>query len=495
VGGQGVVYEQDLDSNEHPTSAAWFADNSTVSIVSNLSLYKNHLFAVGADGRVYEQDLGSNGHADTGWTPTSPSGTIVSHSVSVGGSSGTNSGLSFLGSLAVEPQASSLYQPAAGSLFNPNTNSPSYLDVQQGDLGDCWLLASLAEVAARDPQDIVNMFQLQRTGTVDGAKVSFYSVRLYDAHSVAHYFTVDTELPAGGNFYDHPVGGAGAINGSPTPVLWVALAEKAYVEANGAGIVGSNGHGMDFYDVLGGLSASPALAAITGKPAADSSPVNPTTVANAWKSGQLIVLGTGSPASSFILGAHEYAVVGYNPSSSMPFEVFNPWGTTSTRYAPGNPNIYGLFYANGAFLSQNFSSQSIGSGAAPARDTEIPNDLVIQPAEQSQSNGSGSQKGHVSVISTTISRDPTTLHFSGLRRTASGGLLPIGPIDLSGSPRPPGLVQQQHHQPHHRGSWSRPGQRDLVDRHPLNKMGALIIKSRTAYSGPKPGGDRRGDSN
>jgi len=299
-------------------------------------------------------------------------------------------------------------------------------------------------------------------------------------------------------FFDsngNPVGGAGAINGSPTPVLWVALAEKAYVEANGAGIVGSNGHGMDFYDVLGGLSASPALAAITGKPAADSSPVNPTTVANAWKSGQLIVLGTGSPASSFILGAHEYAVVGYNPSSSMPFEVFNPWGTTSTRYAPGNPNIYGLFYANGAFLSQNFSSQSIGSGAAPARDTEIPNDLVIQPAEQSQSNGSGSQKGHVSVISTTISRDPTTLHFSGLRRTASGGLLPIGPIDLSGSPRPPGLVQQQHHQPHHRGSWSRPGQRDLVDRHPLNKMGALIIKSRTAYSGPKPGGDRRGDSN
>jgi hypothetical protein len=37
--------------------------------------------------------------------------------------------------------------------------------------------------------------------------------------------------------YDQPVGGSGAVNGSTSPVLWVALAEKAYVEANAAGVV------------------------------------------------------------------------------------------------------------------------------------------------------------------------------------------------------------------------------------------------------------------
>ena len=78
------------------------------------------------------------------------------------------------------------------------------------------------------------------------------------------------------------------------------------------------------------------------------------------------MLTTSTPSSSLIVGDHAYAVVGYNSSGSLPYEVYNPWGMTSDGMAPGNPNVYGRFYANGTFLSQNFSGQYLGTGARPS---------------------------------------------------------------------------------------------------------------------------------
>ena len=178
---------------------------------------------------------------------------------------------------------------------------------------------------------------------------------------MAQYVTVDTELPSGGNgSYDHPVNG----------VLWAALAEKAYVEAIGAGFVSSKNPYHNAYAALvtnpdgspAGADPTWALQAITGQSASD----NPVDVASAWNAGKLIVLSTSTPTSPYIEGSHCYAVVGYNPSVNLPFEVYNPWGTDSSGWAPGySNNKYGLFNANGAFLSQNFASQSVGVGAAP----------------------------------------------------------------------------------------------------------------------------------
>ena len=161
------------------------------------------------------------------------------------------------------PAAATAYTPVSGSLFG--ANGPSYLDVQQGNVGDCWLMASLAEVAARDPQDIVNMFTADGTTVENGAAVSLYKVRFFNSDGVAEYVTVDTELPSGGGYYDQ------AANG----VLWAALAEKAYAEANGAGFVTTGNEGSDSYDALNGGDPSWALQAITGKPASDFS-INPS---------------------------------------------------------------------------------------------------------------------------------------------------------------------------------------------------------------------------
>jgi hypothetical protein len=192
--------------------------------------------------------------------------------------------------------------------------------------------------------------------------VSVYTVRIYDNNGVAQYVTVDTELPGGGGLYDHPTTALGSTT------LWVALAEKAYAQANGAGFVTTGFEGSNSYAALNNGWPDWALPAITGQSASQYA-VNPSDIAGAWNAGQLVVLCTSTPASSYIVGNHCYALVGYDPSSGLPFEVFNAWGTDSNGWAPGNANtIYGLFNANDAFLSQNFSTEAFGSGAAPGGD-------------------------------------------------------------------------------------------------------------------------------
>jgi hypothetical protein len=237
---------------------------------------------------------------------------------------------------------------------------------QQGQAADCWLLASLAEVAARYPQDIQNMFVYDGSTVEDGSTVGVYSVRFYTSSGVAEYVTVDTELPGGGSIYDQPVGGSGAVNGSSSPVLWVALAEKAYAEANGQGFVTSGNVYSNSYPALNYGDAKWALQAITGKPAHDYN-LNTSDVVSAWNAGDLVTLSTGTPASTYIVGNHCYALVNYDSSSTLPFEVFNPWGTDANGWAPGQANnIYGLFVSNAVFLSQNFAIESFGNGATPA---------------------------------------------------------------------------------------------------------------------------------
>ncbi len=244
------------------------------------------------------------------------------------------------------PAASVAYSPASGTLFG--SGGPVYTDVQQGQVGDCWLMSSLAEVAARAPQDIVNMFTYDGVTGENGAIVGVYTVRFFDNGSPV-YITVDTQLPGGGSYYDQTNG-----------VLWVALAEKAYAEANGYGYVTTGSPGTNSYAALNGGWPSWALPAIAGVSAAEYS-ANPNDITTAWNAGEFVVLCTTSPTSSLIVGEHCYALVADNASSSQPYELYNPWGL-STSAANG---VYGLFTCNAPFISQNFTQESFGWSAAP----------------------------------------------------------------------------------------------------------------------------------
>jgi hypothetical protein len=256
------------------------------------------------------------------------------------------------------PVADAPYWPAPAGTPLFQNSGPSYLDVAQGRTGDCWLMAALAEVAARYPQDIKNMFTYDGTTVDNGATVGLYTVRLYTTQGWPIFVQVDTEFPSGGSWYDH------VANLLGTQVLWAALAEKAYAVANGVGVVGSNNESQDAYDSLGGGDPADALHAITNYPA-DDYLINTTDITNDWNAGCLIVLGTTTPSSSYIQGNHAYAVVGCGTN----YQVFNPWGTDHYGWAAGHYGTKsGLFWADATFISQNFSGQSIGTGAINVND-------------------------------------------------------------------------------------------------------------------------------
>ena len=262
------------------------------------------------------------------------------------------------------PAANAAYAPAPASAPLFNSGGPSYLDVEQGAAADCWLMSSLAEVAARAPHDIVNMFTYDGTIVDQGYTVGLYTVRLYTPGGTQFSTRVDTLLPDGGQDYAH------VANDLGTQALWVALAEKAYAQANTLGGVTTGFEFQDNYAALNYGDAAWALQAITGNTVTDQGVALNTLSATLSIPTGLAVACTpknGSP-SPYIVENHCYAVINYNPASNTPYEVFNPWGIDASNWAPGLDNqTYGVFWANGAFLQQNFSGLSSTVGATPER--------------------------------------------------------------------------------------------------------------------------------
>ncbi len=214
------------------------------------------------------------------------------------------------------------YAQATGSLF---PHAPTYADIRQGVIGDCYLLSSLAETAFVTPAAITSMFIVNGDGT--------YTVRFND-NGKWDYVTVDSMLPVdsrghfvyanfGQNISDHSV------------PLWVALAEKAYAQINESGWLradlGDTGHNT--YAAISAGYMTDALNQITGRGTGFTS-VNQTSFVGAFNAGQLITFAsTASPVDASVLGEHAYAVVGYNKSTGQ-VTLFNPWGINNGS-APG----------------------------------------------------------------------------------------------------------------------------------------------------------------
>ena len=249
------------------------------------------------------------------------------------------------------------YDPS-GNVFG---NGLSYTQVSQGQVGDCTLMASLAEVAARMPSDIQSMFTFD--GNYNGTSV--WTVRLFEPNGSSFYVTVNSELPTGG---DQPVGGA----------LWAVLAEKAFAQANASGWLHSySPRAGDSYAAINSGSANTVeayLSALTGCQSSawcvvsnGAQTVSPNYVAQELQAGKLVVVASDSSnaiLNNHIVPDHCYAVVGYDASSTMPFELYNPWGVGGyTTY--DNASVYGnTFICNGAFLQQNFAFWGVDSPKA-----------------------------------------------------------------------------------------------------------------------------------
>jgi hypothetical protein len=248
--------------------------------------------------------------------------------------------------------SSSQYEWIGGNLFS--SNGPKYTDIQQGNLGDCYLMSSLADLALKSPTDLENMFINNGDGT--------YAVRFFNG-TTARYVTVNQDLPINSSgFAEYASFGNSYVYYSND--LWVGLAEKAFAQINEEGWIKED-HSNTYAGINAGSSYY-VMSEITGKtstfakinPVTDATPgpYNATemNIIEAFITNHAVILDSNnSGTSNGIVAEHAYALVGYDANSSL-FTVYNPWGLNN-HSAPGEVTL------TWAQLVDNFNEWDAGT--------------------------------------------------------------------------------------------------------------------------------------
>ena len=235
------------------------------------------------------------------------------------------------------------YVHMSGSLFGPSSlfgpPGPNYRDVQQGNISDCSIMATLAELAFKSPDTIRSMIVPNGDQT--------WTVHLYRQSGESVYVTVDDQLPVdafGREFYAsaHPVTGA---------ILWPALIEKACAQVPNLTVHISPFDGGDsgpsYKNLDHGAWGSTTLTMFTGRASEFHGSVvnffglNPNEVRAAVQSRSSVIVTSflgGLTSGGNVVAWHNYAVLEVNSATGM-FHLFNPWGT---RGANGEDGKYYL---------------------------------------------------------------------------------------------------------------------------------------------------------
>ncbi len=242
-------------------------------------------------------------------------------------------------SVSMDGNFSVSYSTSSSPLFG--ASGPSWSDVNQGYLGDCYLLSSLAEVAYKNSSVISSMFTDNGNGT--------YGVRFY-IDGAAEYVTVNSSLANGGSKFNH---------GSD---IWASLAEKAFAQLQAGGdYTGNGGAYSNSWTTIGnGGMPEYALAEITGATqitdysasgsswstdvynasqsitnwasGASTATVQSTLIAD-LNAGDDVILSSWTDAKdssgkTTLVSSHAMSIYGYDSATGL-FEVRNPWGGAS----------------------------------------------------------------------------------------------------------------------------------------------------------------------
>lgn len=238
----------------------------------------------------------------------------------------------FLG--ADHPVTSYTYQNFARSLF---VDAPTYTDMKQGAVGDCYFIAALGAIAKSSIAAVQNMFIANDDNT--------WTVRFY-AGSTADYVTVDRFLPAstsGKPVYQGVGGGSYTKLGNE---LWLALAEKAYAQWNETGKTGRSGAENSYASLTAGWMYTVCdqvlgrtSSTFWGLPDADKQ-----YLIDGLTSNKAVTYSTITNPGDGLRGPHAYVVTGYD-STADTFQLYNPWGHTHPA-----PLTYAQLRSNGVVL-------------------------------------------------------------------------------------------------------------------------------------------------
>jgi Calpain family cysteine protease len=195
-------------------------------------------------------------------------------------------------------------------------------DVIQGQIGDCYLVAAFAAIAARDPEAIERAIRDNGNGT--------YTALFYESSwfgkQVKVEITVDGQLPmTSGPLY--------AKNADQTE-LWVGLLEKAYAQWKGG--YGAIGNGGSPGAVMTAVLGRPESYTVVSRDSARDHVYN--VLATAMNEGKCAAAGThGESRSALYTGTglyacHAYSVLSVGEENGGRYvELRNPWGACEPK--------------------------------------------------------------------------------------------------------------------------------------------------------------------
>jgi Calpain family cysteine protease/Bacterial pre-peptidase C-terminal domain len=207
------------------------------------------------------------------------------------------------------------YRSISGSLFQSGISAT---DIKQGQIGDCYFLASLASIAQEQPSYIQNMF-------IDNGD-NTWTVRFRNGANW-DYVTVDRFLATNSSgTLVYASSGSNFANASNE--LWVALAEKAYAQIGESGWTRGLSNATNSYAAIEGGWMTYVITQVTGlKTDWDYiTTITQQTLINWVNSNKILTLGTNSAPGNGLVEGHAYAITGYD-ASTQKFFVRNPWGS------------------------------------------------------------------------------------------------------------------------------------------------------------------------
>jgi hypothetical protein len=195
------------------------------------------------------------------------------------------------------------YQYIQGALF---VNGPNIEDIKQGSLADCYLLNALGAIAYSSPKNIENMFIYNGDNT--------WTIRFFShTDQKNHYVTVDRFLPTRTNgkslFADF-----GNAFRPQNNELWVALAEKGYVQFSSNNTSIRNKVWNDYANISGGLTRLATYHILQIHPSKSTLSDQQRTI-DLLKRGPLTIS----------INNHAYTITSFNQQTQR-FYIRNPWG-------------------------------------------------------------------------------------------------------------------------------------------------------------------------
>jgi hypothetical protein len=239
-----------------------------------------------------------------------------------------------LSDLSASPVAAlAVPPPLADVLFlteTGETNAINVADINQGQMGDCYLLSSIGEIALLKPTFISNMIHVNANG--------IETIMLYDASNGRLPTWGTTAFKAVSETVTNVFPNYSVDNGATQDVLknqkeiWPQVLEKAYATLNGS-----------YAAIAGGGSPVIAMEELTGHAATFMSPASLTLAAlqSFVAAGDLIVMDTlpGGVLPNNLVNNHAYMFEGITGVAFPRRSILGTLGASTNR-----PRCWSLSY-------------------------------------------------------------------------------------------------------------------------------------------------------